>query len=278
VTSTAPQSPSGPGESVTTFIQKVRTLSQQARPAPQGQAQTVESWSPALAAALLELSVRPSAEAHRHVATEYRQLGILDMTYRHLSEALRLEPNDAAAHDAIARVWRDWGFPHLGMTDALRAVQLAPTSPEAANTVGTLFQAMGETKSARAWYERSLTLDRNVPYALNNLCYTAILLRRPDAVDACDKAVSVAPGSKSALNNLGLAYAARGDLQNARAAFDKAGDAAADYNMGIVYLSTRQYEKAVASFDAARRADPNFSSAAARARQARDLAARNGNN
>jgi tetratricopeptide (TPR) repeat protein len=112
---------------------------------------------------------------------------------------------------------------------------------------------------------------------LTNVCYTAVMLRDPNGVPICERAVLSAPESKTALNNLGLAYAARGDFMRAREQFVKAGDAAADYNMGIVYMATRQYQRAVESFDAALLADPRSTLVAARARQARAHAARDGN-
>jgi Flp pilus assembly protein TadD len=100
------------------------------------------------------------------------------------------------------------------------------------------------------------------------------MLRDPDGVPVCQRAVRSAPDSKTALNNLGLAYAASGDFESARAQFLKAGGATAHYNMGIVYMAARRYQQAVESFDAALLAEPQSTMAATRARQARALAAR----
>jgi Flp pilus assembly protein TadD len=239
-------------------------------------AQTLESSDPRLSAALVVLAVNPTAEAHRRVATEYRRLGVLDMAHAHLSTAAELAPDDPAVHDDLARVWRDLGCPDRGFADAARAVYLAPSSPVAANTLGTLFEASGRPDAARRWYQRAVAIDPHASYALNNLCYAAITADRSDAVTVCRRALDETPGSQRVRNNLGLAYAARGELDKAREQFNSSADAqAGPYNMGIVYLSRRQFKKATESFDAAVRINPGFALAAERARQAR-LAAANG--
>jgi tetratricopeptide (TPR) repeat protein len=132
---------------------------------------TVESQDAALSAALLTLRLRPSAARHRDVATEYRRLGISDAAFDHLTAATRLEPGDAAAYDELARIWRDWGFPQMGMADAARAVFYAPKSAETHNTRGTLLAAMGQTEAARRDFETALSLDPEAQYAADNLRY-----------------------------------------------------------------------------------------------------------
>lgn len=240
---------------------------------------SLESWDPALSAALANLTVSPTAEAHRRVAVEYRRLGVLDQAHAYFTKATTLDPDDAASFDALARIWRDWGFPQKGMDDARRAVDLAPASAAAANTMGTLLEATGRLAEAREWYGRALMLDPGAAYALNNLCYSAIMLAQSDAVTQCRRALAVAPGSRVARNNAGLAYAAAGDLVKAKELFDvHNGVAYAQYNLGIVYMGTRQYDKALAAFVAAELLDPQFERAALRAAQVRNyIAAEDGN-
>ena len=256
--------------SLESYMARVRAASQAARPRPSLSAQTVETWDPSLSAALLELLAAPTAAHHRKVAIEYRRLGILDRAHEHLSAALRLDPQDAAAFDGRARIWRDWGYPHLGLGDAYRAVDIAPASAPAANTLGTLLQAQGRIRDASQWYSRALALDPDAAYAQNNLCYASIYLRRAGAVGDCQRAVALGPQLKNAHNNLALAYAASGNFQGARRELALSGTAAvAEYNAGILYLADRQFDRAAAAFDAAVRLDPHFDRAGARARQAR---------
>ena len=131
---------------------------------------TIESQDPALAAALLRLALMPTPAHHRAVADEYRRLQVLDAAFDHLSAATRLNPQDAAAYDARARIWRDWGYPQLGMADSARAVFYAPRSAAAHNTRGTLLAAAGLKEDALREFEAALALDPEAAFAQINKC------------------------------------------------------------------------------------------------------------
>jgi tetratricopeptide (TPR) repeat protein len=254
-----------------------------AQPAPRDHAapsrtmaSTLEAQDSRLAAALLAVAAAPRAETYRHLAREYRRLGVLDKAHEHFSNAVAADPTDAASYDALARIWRDWGAAALGLADAYRAVHHAPQSAAAANTLGTLLQAIGHLEDARQWYARAVALDPGAWYAMNNLCYVAVLMREAVAVNTCHAAVAAAPGVKAkvAQTNLALAHVAAGDRAGARTWFRRAGEpATASYNYGIAMMATGSYKEATAAFEEALRADPQFTMAAMRARQAR-LAAR----
>jgi Flp pilus assembly protein TadD len=269
----APQASTAQGDSLETFIGKVRTIS--SRPA-RSSALTLEAQDPLLAKALLLLEAAPSAARHRDVADAYLRLGVSDQAHEHLSAAVKLEPHDAGSWDRIARIWRDWGLPHLGLSDAHRAVYYASASPVAHNTLGTILHALGRREEARTQFERALQLDPTAAYALNNLCYTWTLEGQVRAaVAACQRAIAIQPDLQRARNNLGLAYAVGGSLEESERAFASGGEEArAHYNMGIVYLARRQHADAVKAFEAAQRARPEFAAAAAMARQAWQLANR----
>ena len=152
---------------------------------PRSTVQTVEASDPALAAALLRVILIPTAENHRAVADEYMRLGILDTADEYLSDAVKIDPRDAAAWDRKARIWRDWGWPRLALPHAVRAVHFAPSSAEIRNTLGTVLQALGRHREARAQYEMALRLDA----VLNNICHSLVGDGKvPDGVRACDLA------------------------------------------------------------------------------------------
>jgi tetratricopeptide (TPR) repeat protein len=131
---------------------------------------TVEAQDQGLAAALMRLTVIPTPEHHRDVADEYRRLRIMDAAFDHLSAATRLDPRDAAAYDARARIWRDWGHPELGLGDSARAVFYAPRSAAAHNTRGTLLAAAGFKDEAVREFNVALAIDPNAAFARANLC------------------------------------------------------------------------------------------------------------
>jgi len=74
------------------------------------------------------------------------------------------------AYDARARIWRDWGFPQLGMPDADRAIYYAPRSAAAQNTQGTLLAALGRFDEAQRAFEKAIALDPEASFARTNLC------------------------------------------------------------------------------------------------------------
>ena len=260
--------------SLSEFIAKARALAAEARPTPRPSIAHIEATDPRLAAAILEAKVAPSPQTLRRVAEEYHRLRIDDRAHDYLRQANLLEPRDAATYDALARLWRDGGLIELALADAHRAIYYAPASAAAHNTLGTVFQALGQRQHAQHQYERALQLDPTAAYALNNLCYGWILDRQPGkAVTACQTALNLDPTLAAARNNLGLAHAARGDLDATRGAFEHVGDpATALYNLGIVYMARRQYPDAVSAFVAAQQARPSFGLATVRAEQAGKLA------
>jgi len=259
-----------PSDALAVFMEKVRVKSERARPAPD-RVRTIEASDPALAAALRGVSMQPTAAGHRAVALAYVRLGILDQAHEHFSAAVALEPHDAASWDGLARIWRDWGFPHLALSDAYRAVYHAPDSPAAHNTLGTVLHALGQHGAARAEFEQALALDVTAAYALSNLCVAwRISGHASKAAEACRQALQLQPDLEPARNNLALAYEAAGDPASALATLAASTDAArAAYNKGLLHLARREYREALRSFDVARAERPRFRQAEAVARQLR---------
>ena len=164
---------------------------------------SVESTDPLLLEALARLEVDPTPARYHAVASAYLHAGIPDRAFDYLTAALRLDRTDAAAYDGLARIWRDWGFPQLGLSDAHRAVFFAPESPSAHNTLGTLLQALGQLEAARRTYRTALSLDPRAAYALNNLCSLDLARGRlADATRSCTQALALDPTLLAARRNL----------------------------------------------------------------------------
>jgi tetratricopeptide (TPR) repeat protein len=260
-------------DSLEQYLAKIRSLSARARPASSA-LPTLESRDSQLAAALVLTAAAPTGESLRHVGDEYRRLGVLDVAFRYYNRALRVDPTNAAAYDGLARIWRDWGFPGLGLGDASRAVYYARAPGPSYNTLGTVMQALGNRREARTAYEQARRSDPRGSYALTNLCYLSFLEGKTDAaLRECRQALELDPGAKPAHNNLALIYASQGRLELARSELSHDGDeAASQFNMGVIYMATKDYARAEVAFEAALAASPLFSAAGERARQARALA------
>ena len=135
-------------------------------------------------------------------------------------------------------------------------------------------QALGRPHEAEAVFAKALGIDPTAGYALNNLCYAAILATDPEAVEACRRATRASPDSRAAVNNLGLALGLTGELELAREQFGEAGTAAeAAYNMGIVHLARRDFKQADAAFSQAILLNPQAKNARRRLEQVRAAAA-----
>lgn len=254
-----PRDSAAPIGSLESAIGQIRELSVRARPAPKHvSGPTIEALDVGLAAALLLLNVLPGPEAHRRVANEYARLGIFDAAHKHYRAALARDRRDAASYDGLARLWRDAGLPQLALGDARRAVYYAPHSPEARNTLGTVFQALGQRAYAKQAYEAALALDPAAAYALNNLGYLALL--DGDASRAVHYFLAAQNADRtlaSATHNLALAYGASDRMDLAREAL-MAADAGGrmEYNLGIINLGLGDKAEALRAFTAACRLDP----------------------
>ncbi len=264
-------------ESMQDYVRRVRELQASAR-APRAASfqPTIESQNSALAAALLAVRVHETADTHRAVADEYLKAGVADMALRHFERAVQEGPCDAAAYDAMARIWRDWGFFESALGNAHRARACNPGSPEVHNTLGTILLALGARRAARGEFARAAELDATAAYAWTNLCYVA--LQDQDARAAaglCARALMLDPHAVAAQANLALAYALEGNAVEAERWLSKRADTAAGlYDVGILRLSLRQYDGAALAFDKAVALRPSFRMAEQRAKQARTLAAR----
>jgi tetratricopeptide (TPR) repeat protein len=164
---------------------------------------TVETSDPELSAALARLAAARTPDADLRVAERYRELGILDMAHDHFLHASELDRESAAAYEGLARIWRDWGFPQLGLADASRAVFFAPSSASAHNTLGTLLASLSHRREARKEYERAVELEPRAAYALNNLCYLSFLEGdTTHAMAECQAALAIDPDLTAARDTL----------------------------------------------------------------------------
>jgi Flp pilus assembly protein TadD len=236
----------------------------------------VENNDAALARALKAAEDSPSAENYRRAAVEYRRVQVYDQAHDYFKRAIALDPKNAAAFDGLARTWRDWGLPGVGLSHAYKAVYLAPEWAAAQNTLGTLLYVLGNNGEARRRFERAVALDPRAAYALNNLCYLSFTEGdETRAIAECHEALGRDPGSIVARNNLALAHAAAGQMDQAEREFLAGGSRGIGfYNLGIVHMARRDYPNAAVAFETAFREKPSLWEASVRAREAWTLAAR----
>src|SRR4029079_11227028 len=101
-------------------------------------------------------------------------LGVLDRAYDHLRTAAGIDPDNALVNDGLARLWRDWGLPGMGLVNAHRAVYAAPQSATARHTLGTVLYSLGLRQQAENAFREATALDPHAWYAWQNLCVIAM--------------------------------------------------------------------------------------------------------
>jgi tetratricopeptide (TPR) repeat protein len=157
-------------------------------------AELAEEWSAELGAALARHSADPSVQREVELAGAYRAAGILDQAYDHYQVAARRDPREAAAWDGLARIWRDWGYPQIGLGDAHRAVWANPSSPIARNTLGTILRMLGKYQDARDQFARAVAIDAGAAYAHYNLAVVCETQRQyVAAAEAFERAAALDP-------------------------------------------------------------------------------------
>jgi Flp pilus assembly protein TadD len=137
---------------------------------------TLEGTSPLLRERLAALAAAPSVDGYLAVASAYRTYGVHDRAFDYLIDGLGRYPRQAALHDAVARMWRDWGLPDRALRHAHLAARYAPASAETHNTLGTVLWALSAREAAAHAFARAVALDAGAAYALHNLCLAAAAL------------------------------------------------------------------------------------------------------
>ncbi len=140
---------------------------------------TLESTSPVLREQLATLGAAPSVEGYVAVAFTYQGHGVHDRAFDYLAEGLVRYPRAAALHEAIARIWRDWGLPDRALRHAHLAVRYAPTSAPAHNTLGTVLWALSAREAAARAFADAVALDAGATYAVANACHAEAALGHP---------------------------------------------------------------------------------------------------
>jgi tetratricopeptide (TPR) repeat protein len=130
---------------------------------------SIEQKDPGLRRALAALRNEPSTSAHLDAAVAYQQLGVLDAAFDHVSRAIALEPRNASAWDARARLWREWGMIAPALVDVHRARYFAPRRADVLNTLGTILERAGQCGNAAAAYREAMGLDEHAEWARQNL-------------------------------------------------------------------------------------------------------------
>ena len=148
----------------------------------------------------------------------------------------------------------------------MSALELDPGFVEAWNTLGTIYDRQGDTERAQNAYLHALSLNSNLDYVHNNLCFSYLQSGMvAEAMRHGERATQLNPTMLVAHNNLGLAYGMLGESGPInRGVQATAGDeAAARNNLGLILLRRGQIAESLEQFKLAARMRPYYRDAVA---------------
>jgi tetratricopeptide (TPR) repeat protein len=203
---------------------------------------------------------RGKAENHFALALIYHRYRIFDKAYAEYQRAILLDPKNPSYFEGMGRLWRDWGAPRFGINDLQKALQLRADFLEAWNSLGTIYDELGDFSQAQQCYMRAMELNPYVGFIHNNLCFSYLLVgESAKAIFHGEKAIELDPSLRIAHNNLGLAYGMANNFDRAIQEFRLASDeAGAHNNLGMVFLKKHKNLEAMEQFRLAAKLRPFY--------------------
>jgi len=163
-----------------------------------------------------------TAAVHNILGVAKSRRGDLDAAIAEFREALRLDPDFAAAHWQLGRALASRAAPEA-VSHLRRAVALAPENAAARGDLAAALLDAGLYDEAIGRFKATLPSGADAAVACNDF---GVLLvskgRLPDAVDQFSEAIRLKPTYVEAYNNLGTALAFQGKRNEAIEQFRKA--------------------------------------------------------
>jgi len=145
--------------------------------------------------------------------------GLMSEAELHLDQARAKMRNDPRPQRAIALVYADTDRPLLAIEALRRATELDPNDARSWNNLGYLLHSVQRDPAAVPALQKAVSLDGQNARYKRNLGFALFSSGRPD--DALN-AFSAAGPPAEAWYNLGVAYELAGDIEAARARFERA--------------------------------------------------------
>ena len=220
-------------------------------------------------------SYQTATESNPQDATLWYDLGCLyaltqqtDQAHAVFEKVLTLNPQFAAAQDALGQLHELQGDTSTAKTFYISAVELEPLSKKFLRHLARILLQLREEEPARRALADLLNTDpsdSNARYQLGVLELRANATEL--AVNDFHKALELAPNHLLAWNGLALAYARIGAFREAAEAIDKAkalnpNSAATATNLGIIAAYQQRWDEAKSAWEQALKLDPQFAPAA----------------
>ena len=171
----------------------------------------------------LPLSARLHSDLSRMLGIWCEETGDDEGALVHLQDAVRADPEDAAAQHYLAVAYANRGRYRAALPHLERATRLAPEISGGWCYLAWVAQEVGDGEQARAALETALTLEPDNSNVHAQLAELLLSLGQPAAaVSHLEQAVQLAPDSPAHWESLGRALREAGSPAAARSALDNA--------------------------------------------------------
>lgn len=171
-----------------------------------------------------EVRVDEAVQNRIAAGMEYLQMGKPNEARQHISRALELEPRSAAAHNAMALLYRYEGDSEREEFHYRRALRADRSFSVARNNYGILLHQRGDYRQAVQQFEQAANDSsyNSRGLAFENLARSYMALgQRDEAVAAYNRALRLNPNASTILLELGNIHLEEGDLRMARRYLDQ---------------------------------------------------------
>jgi len=163
-----------------------------------------------------------SDESYRRLGTAYLDAGQNEQAIRALEKAVELNPYFWVNQNALGNANRQTGSYEKALKNFQQVTQLEPQNQIGFANLGVVYMSMGRYQESIAPLEKALQLDPQ-PAVISNLGTSYFYLHRfPEAAKQFEKAVELNPNDETMMGNLADGYRAVGQMDKAKATYDKA--------------------------------------------------------
>jgi tetratricopeptide (TPR) repeat protein len=205
-----------------------------------------------------------NAAAYNNRGRAYADTGDYDKAITDLNQAIRLDPKYADAYTNRGLVYNDRKDRDRAIADYSQAIRLDPALWRAYNNRGNAYDNKGDHDRAIADYDQAIRLDPEYAVAYTNRGVAYYNKKNYDrAIADFDQAIRLDPEYAVAYNNRGIAYNSKEDYDRAIADYSQAIRLDPEYaraygGRGNLYSGKGDYDRAIADFNQAIRLDPNY--------------------
>jgi Flp pilus assembly protein TadD len=196
--------------------------------------------NPPMGAAISAIAAQTSAEEYHARGVARQQAGDAQGAIEDYTQALRLNPNDAAAYNNRGAARATVGDAQGAIEDYTQALRLDSNDADAYYNRGVVRRSLGDAQGAIEDYTQALRLDPNDADAYYNRGIArGSLGDQQGASEDYTQALRLDPNHAAAYNNRGVVRRSLGDLQGAIEDYTQAlrlnpNDALAYHNRGVV--------------------------------------------